>query len=171
MSDDPPRVTYRRLISPLAQIEAAVDFVKQMNSRMGDEWRESDDPADKAKHEHPSTTEFLDDADPYEHEAEVLDALFAAGVRFEMDGEERGTAEGYFLLAQAHGLHDMVLRGLAARFHRAVEQFAPKPWRQSDTFMSLGWENLLVVPDQEGVVERALALLDEDRSAPLRTKA
>ena len=154
------RTTYRKLLSPLAQIEAAEDFVGQMEAIVADTWGDREDPKYTAQAESESAAEFLEELHDEGYVFEVLTALNECGVRFESDENEE--AEGYFLL-KTRGLNvDAVLHLLAGQFSSKVCAFAPDGWDLNDTFICLGWENLIVVPDDSGTVAAALSLVSGD---------
>lgn len=154
------RTTYRKLLSPLAQIEAAEDFVGQMESMVADTWREREDQKYTAQAESESAVEFLEEIHDDGYVFEVLTALNECGVRFESD--EKEDAEGYFLLQMDGRSIDSVLTLLARQFSSKVRVFAPDGWDVDDTFMCLGWESLIVVPDESGTIAAALSLVSGD---------
>lgn len=154
------RVTYRKLLSPLTQIEAAEDFVGQMESTVADTWGGREDPKYIAQAESESAAEFLEQIQDDGYVFEVLTALNECGVRFESDGKE--DAEGYFHLEMGMLSVDAVLHLLAKQFSSKVRSFAPDGWEADDTFMCLGWENLVVVPDESGTIAAALSLVSGD---------
>lgn len=170
------RATYRELTSPLAQIQAARDFLGQMEAVVADTWRERDEPEEQAKTEHESSAEFLDDyeCEPGEYDVAVLLALRKTGLRFEIDSEiENGGADGYFRCTCQGSSLDFVLHDSARQFTVAVKEFAPAPWGHDDTLDSLGWENLVLVPDDEGSVAQALRLVGYQgpEAAPIQPSA
>ena len=150
------RTTYNQLTSPIAQLEAARDFVGQMESVVGDEWSESEEAEELANHE--AAHEFLEELREEGFHHEVLTALKKLGLRFEIDGEDEG--EGYFQMRCKNWPQDLVLHRLARAFSGEVCKFAPKGWGWSETARSLAWENLVVVPDGEKSVVRAIKLTD-----------
>ena len=161
------RATYTCLASPIAQIQAVEDFLGQMESTVGDGWRESEDPKDNAKAESAEAEDFLEMLNEGEFVIPVLEALKEQGVRFENDGEE--DAEGRFLHNPTGNVVDFVLRRLVAGFSDHVIKFAPEGWERGETEQCLGWENLVLVPDHEGAVAQALRLLESQSEAPVET--
>jgi hypothetical protein len=153
------RATYRELLSPLAQIVAATDFVGQMESIVADEWRESDDLERRAKAAAPSALNFLEALQEQRGELFlcVLAALKESGLRCEVDGELE--SEGYFNLRRGNEPVDLLLYAASQRLHEQVKEFAPEGWTPRDTRACLAWENLVVVPDEEGIVARACLML------------
>jgi hypothetical protein len=154
------RKTYRRLISPLAQIDAAEDFLGQMESMVADTWREREDPKYVAQAESESAAEFLEELQDEGYVLEVLTALNAYGLRFESDDQEE--AEGFFQYEVSHRSADELLLVLAKLFADKVCAFAPDGWDLDDTLACLGWENLIVVPDDSGTIAAALNLVSGD---------
>ena len=154
------RKTYRNLLSPLAQIEAAEDFVGQMEAMVADAWREREDPRYNAQAESESAAEFLEELQDEGYVFEVLTALNECGVRFESDGQECG--EGFFQCEISSRSVDELLLVFAKLFSDKVYPFAPDGWDLDDTLLCLGWENLIVVPDDSGTIAAALGLVSGD---------
>lgn len=160
------RTTYRKLLSPFAQIKAAEDFVGQMEAVVADTWKERDTPEDTARANSDSATEFLDELREGEVIVSVLGALNACDLRFESDGEEEGDeatgVDGYFRLVYSEGLLNFAFHFQAFIFHLEVARFAPDGWAWNDTTECLGWENLVVVPDESNIVSHAFELITND---------
>lgn len=158
------RTTYRKLLSPFAQIEAAEDFVGQMEAMVADTWAARDTPEDTARAESASAEEFLDELRDGGFVIAVLEALRDCGFRFESDGkeeehEETSGVEGYFKFHYQGGLLlDFALHQLAAIFSSRLARSAPDGWSWGDTAECLGWENLVVAQDDTKSIPRALKL-------------
>ena len=158
------RTTYRKLLSPLAQIEAAEDFVGQMEAMVADTWADRDIPEDTARAKSESAEEFLDELhNDGGFAVAVLEALRDCGLRFESDGkeeehEETSGVEGYFKFHYQGGLLDFALHRLADIFSVRLARSAPDGWSRDDTAECLGWENLVVAQDDTKSVLRALKL-------------
>ena len=150
------RATYNQLTSPIAQLEAARDFVGQMEAVVSDQWRDNEDPEDQAKHE--GALNFLERLEEEGFHAQVLKALRKLGLRFEEDGEDEND-DGYFACECQNWPHDLVLHRLAEAFHKEVTGFAPDGWELENTFSCLGWEKLVLVPDTDTSVKLALEWL------------
>ena len=156
------RTTYRKLLSPFAQIEGTEDFIGQMEAMVGDTWEMRDTPEDTARANSESALEFLYELREGEITAPLLGALKTCGLRFESDGEEEDEAagvEGYFRVEDRGSSLDFFLHHQAFIFHLEVAKFAPDGWSWNDTTECLGWENLVVVPDEGGIVSQGLELV------------
>lgn len=151
---------YRVLISPLAQLEVTHEVVAQIQALVADTWRESEDPDRRQAHE--DAAEFLDEWEPWETFRDVLEALAVTGLRFEIDSEwMAGGVDGYFNHDNRGRPLDRVLHNLAVKFNSAItEVLDVGGWRLDDTLACLAWENLVLVPDEDRSVAKALALLN-----------
>ncbi len=141
----------------MAQIEAAEDFVGQMQAMVADTWRERDTPEYTARATSISTARFLEALKGerwQDYVLNVMAALGRCGMRLESDGrEEDGGCEGYFAFDSKGTVLDAMLHYSAKLFSEQVMTFAPEGWGANDTFECLRWENLVVVPVEDDSFE------------------
>jgi hypothetical protein len=135
--------SYRALEHPLAQLRAAEEFAQEVQS-LADEQDESEDgPA----------------PDFEEANAEnVLDALASLDMRFEYDADWSND-EGYFSFKSDGGSFDTLLHGWAEEFLGALQEAGMHDLVFEQLCECLGWEGLLVIPDELGLAAKAYRML------------
>lgn len=159
-------ISYTRLNHPIAQLDAASEFCAQIESHVSDEWYEH---LQKKYGEPPDVDEV--------HPHNVLDALASIGLRFEVAGaldEDLDVGDGYFKGKYQGTARDVVLHSLALKATNGLREFFENDtddgadvrvvWYLVTT--ACGWEDLIFVPDTDGVVSTAYQMLCKERFDP-----